>query len=135
MEEKEAVRSEFQLLQSIALATLLCLCPIPLVNAQPMEMEQDKDGLLPVPSRELVTALERDRLLKANLPKLLRTKKDEIFKRFGRFNNGLLVEKNSPIMRYFIPKGNCNYLQIEFHFNHDVVDEISVRNTIIVEIH
>lgn len=129
------MRSEFQLLQNIALATLLCLFPIPLVNAQPIEMEQDKDGLLPFPSRELVTTLERDRLLKADLPELLGTKKDEIFKRFGRFNNGLVVEKNSPVMRYFIPKGNCNYLQIEFHFDHDVVDEINVKNTRIVTIH
>lgn len=129
------MRSELPFLQSSAIATLLCLWPIPLVNAQHMEMEQDKDGLLPFPSRELVTTLERDRLLKANLPELLGTPKDAIFKRFGRCNNGLLVEKNSPIMRYFISKGNRNYLQVEFHFDHNVVDEISVRKTIIVEIH
>lgn len=101
-----------------------------------VEMEQGKFPFpLPVPTRLLSTPEEREKLLKANLPSMLGKKNEEILNLFGRHNHGLVVQINSPIMSYLISKGNDNHLQTDFHFDHGVVDEVSVKNVCLVEIH
>lgn len=100
-----------------------------------IETEQDSSVPIPFPTRLLKSPAERDKLLKASLPSMLGKKKEEILNYFGRHNDGMVIRKDSPTMRYLISKGNGNYLQFDFQFDHGVLAAVVIKNSRWVTIH